>query len=91
MKLQLRLFSLFTMIAFVLMQTISFAQDTTGGTKTTNITTKTTTTETNTWYTEPWVWVVGAAVFIILIVAITRGNKSSSTTDRVTVTKEKGI
>ena len=26
------------------------------------------------WYTEPWMWAVGAAVFIIIIVAIIRGN-----------------
>jgi hypothetical protein len=25
------------------------------------------------WYTQPWVWVVGVAVFIVIIVAITRG------------------
>lgn len=24
------------------------------------------------WYTSPWVWVVGAAVFILLLVALTR-------------------
>ena len=25
------------------------------------------------WYSAPWVWVVGAAVFILLLVALTRG------------------
>lgn len=25
------------------------------------------------WYASPWVWIVGVAVFILLIVAITRG------------------
>lgn len=25
------------------------------------------------WYAQPWVWVVGVAVFIVIIVAITRG------------------
>ncbi|MGZ5246450.1 MAG: hypothetical protein ACXWV5_05310 [Flavitalea sp.] len=25
------------------------------------------------WYASPWVWVVGAAVFILLLVAILRG------------------
>ncbi len=43
------------------------------------------------WYASPWVWIVGAAVFIILLVALTSGGRSrrSSTTsgDRVTVTK----
>ena len=26
------------------------------------------------WYTSPWVWIVGAAVFILLLVALTRGS-----------------
>ena len=30
------------------------------------------------WYTQPWVWIVGAAVFIILIVALTRNNSRST-------------
>lgn len=28
------------------------------------------------WYTSPWVWVVGAAVFILLLVALLRGRGS---------------
>lgn len=28
-----------------------------------------------TWYASPWVWVVGAAVFILLLVALTRGGR----------------
>jgi hypothetical protein len=40
------------------------------------------------WYASPWVWVVGAAVFIILLVALTSGGRrSSGTSDKVTVTK----
>lgn len=27
------------------------------------------------WYEQPWAWVVGAAVFILLLVAILRGGK----------------
>jgi hypothetical protein len=30
------------------------------------------------WYTKPWVWVVGAAVFILLLVAILRGGNNKS-------------
>lgn len=26
------------------------------------------------WYAQPWVWIVGAAVFILLLVALLRGN-----------------
>jgi len=29
------------------------------------------------WYANPWVWIVGAAVFILLLVAIVRGGKTS--------------
>ena len=29
------------------------------------------------WYASPWVWIVGAAVFILLLVALLRSNKSS--------------
>jgi len=31
----------------------------------------------NDWYTQPWVWVVGAAVFILLLAAILRSNSTS--------------
>jgi hypothetical protein len=29
------------------------------------------------WYTAPWVWIVGGAVFILLLVALLRGNRRS--------------
>ncbi|MGE5521571.1 MAG: hypothetical protein ACM3VS_16720 [Candidatus Dadabacteria bacterium] len=29
----------------------------------------------STWYTSPWVWVIIAAVFILLLVALTRGRR----------------
>ena len=29
------------------------------------------------WYTQPWVWIVGAALFILLLVALLRGNNSA--------------
>ena len=38
------------------------------------------------WYASPWVWIVGAAVFIILLVALTSGGRSKRG-DRVTVSK----
>ena len=28
------------------------------------------------WYASPWVWIVGAAVFILLLVALLRGSGS---------------
>jgi hypothetical protein len=36
------------------------------------------TTSTSTWYASPWVWIVGAAVFILLLVALTSGSRNSS-------------
>ena len=41
------------------------------------------------WYASPWVWIVGAALFIILLVALTSGRSrgSSGSSDKVTVTK----
>jgi hypothetical protein len=41
------------------------------------------------WYASPWVWVVGAALFILLLVALTSGSRRSSagSSDKVTVTK----
>lgn len=50
-------------------------------------TTATSTTETNTWYTETWVWVAGAMVGILLIIALIRSSGNSGRTDKVTVTK----
>jgi hypothetical protein len=46
-------------------------------------------TGTTAWYTSPWVWVVGAAVFILLLVALlsNRGRDTVTTSDRVQVTK----
>ncbi len=29
--------------------------------------------DSGTWYSSPWVWIVGAAVFILLLVALLRG------------------
>ncbi len=30
------------------------------------------------WYANPWVWIVGAAIFILLLVAIVRGGGRTS-------------
>lgn len=32
----------------------------------------------NDWYTQPWVWVVGGAVFILLLVALLRSGSRRS-------------
>lgn len=38
------------------------------------------------WYASPWVWIVGAAVFILLLVALTSGG-SRDKSDRVVIKK----
>ena len=32
----------------------------------------------NDWYQQPWVWVVGGAVFILLLVALLRGGQKKN-------------
>ncbi len=32
----------------------------------------------NEWYQQPWVWIAGAAVFILLLVALLRGRSTKS-------------
>ncbi len=69
-------------LCMTLFSVICFAQD-----EVTSKVVKTTTT-TSTWYAQPWVWVVGAAVFILLLVALFRGGSSTSDrTESVTLTK----
>ncbi len=29
----------------------------------------------NNWYAQPWVWIVGGAVFVLLLVALLRGGR----------------
>lgn len=76
-------------VLFVLLamcQVLVWAQDSTS----TAVSTTTTRTTEQTWYTQPWVWIVGGAAFLLLIVALVRGNSggdNSGRTDRVTVTK----
>ena len=86
----LNLKQLFGLLMLCLVQTILWAQEgeAEGSTSTTKTSVKIT--EDTTWYTSPWVWVVGAAVFILLLVALTRGggSRSAGSSDRVTVTKE---
>jgi hypothetical protein len=50
----------------VLIGAISFAQDA-------KLDVNVNTDKGSNWYASPWVWVVGGAVFILLLVALTRG------------------
>lgn len=85
------------LFVFSLMQLVVLAQDSSGGessSTSSSSSTKISVTESENWYASPWVWVIGAALFILLLVALVRGNSSSRTTtadaartDKVTVTK----
>ena len=55
--------------AFISALTIAQEGGGTGGSLDVNVNTN----EGN-WYASPWVWIVGAAVFILLLVALTRGS-----------------
>lgn len=80
--------TIITLLIFNLIQTIIWAQDSAGTTTTT--TTKSVTRETTSFFTSPLVWVVGGAIFILLLVALLRGNRNkgdTGRTDKVTVTK----
>ena len=52
--------------------------------KTTQVDVTKTTTSSN-WYASPLVWIIGAAVFILLLVALTSGSRNRS--DRVVIKK----
>ena len=59
----------FSFVAVLFSTMVALAQE--GGGKDVNINVNT---KGNAWYSSPWVWVVGAAVFILLLVALTRGS-----------------
>jgi hypothetical protein len=71
-----------TMVLTMLLTMLGFwaaAQESggSGGASVNVSTTKATSTSSDGWYTSPWVWVVGAAVFILLLVALLN-NRSSN-------------
>lgn len=76
-----KIVNLILVFVLSLTSTLLWAQDSTGGGSSTTITTKETTTTTTEWYTEPWVWIVGGAVFIIILVALIRSNSNSDKTE----------
>jgi len=83
--------SFVTLLIFNFIQLAVLGQESEGSSSSTS-TTKTTitTTEQTDFWASPWVWVIGAAVFILLLVALLRGGSGRTTTaasDRVTVTK----
>ena len=76
----------FALIVLNLVQIVLWAQEeTTTSTKKVDVSVE----SSENWYASPWVWVIGAAVFILLLVALLGGKSRStdSSTDKVTNTK----
>ncbi|GAA4330387.1 hypothetical protein [Flaviaesturariibacter amylovorans] len=61
----------FSVLALIV-STLAWAQEEATKTVDVNINTK----SESAWYTSPVVWVIGAAVFILLLVALTRGRRA---------------
>ena len=86
-----------TLLVFTFFQLVLMAQDNGGsgsgsssGSSSSSTTTRSTEVNVTSedWYASPWVWAIGAAVFILLLVALLSGGRSRrGTTDSVRVTK----
>jgi hypothetical protein len=84
-----QVYKFFLVFLFSCMQVLVWAQDQQQSSSTQSSTTTKTTTET-VWYSQPWVWIAGGAVFIIILIALLRGNSSTSNTEsRTTVIKDR--
>ncbi len=72
------------LILFIMVNLVSFAQDTT-------YSTSTTTASEELWYLQPWVWVVGGVILLLLLIALFSGgkkkNNNNTRTDKVIITK----
>lgn len=62
----------FLLMVMLFTNVVAFAQE--EGANVVTKSTRTTSSSTTEWYSMPWVWVVGGAVFILLLTAILRGS-----------------
>lgn len=62
-------------ILLLTIQTAVFAQDAggSGGGVNVNISK-----DSGSWYAQPWIWIIGGAVFLLLLVALLRNNNSKN-------------
>ncbi len=61
--------SISAFILLLLVQVMAFAQDK-------KVDVNITTDKGGNWYAQPWVWIVGGAVFLLLLVALMRSNSN---------------
>ncbi len=61
--------SITAFILLLMVQVMAFAQDK-------KVDVDITTDKGGNWYAQPWVWIVGGAVFLLLLVALMRGNSN---------------
>ena len=62
-----------SILVLCFVQATVWAQDNGGGAVNVKITK-----DNGTWYAQPWVWIVGGAVFLLLLVALLRNNNSKN-------------
>ncbi|HEY0750722.1 MAG TPA: hypothetical protein VGD26_06190 [Chitinophagaceae bacterium] len=84
--------SIYALMILLLVQVTVLGQEEGSSTTTTSSSTdiKISETTSENWYASPWVWIAGAAVFILLLVALLRGGGDKTVTrdtDRVVVKK----
>jgi hypothetical protein len=85
-----QVYKFFLVFLFSCMQVLVWAQDQQQSSSSQSSSTTTKTTSETVWYTQPWVWIAGGAVFIIILIALLRGNSSTSNTEsRTTVIKDR--
>jgi hypothetical protein len=60
---------------FILNTQIGFGQNPAREKIDVNINTNGSGTDTSGWYAQPWVWVVGVAIFVLLVIMLTRSPK----------------
>lgn len=91
-QLSFNLRSAFLLSFFCLFQIVVFGQDSSVTSSTTTSSTKVSIEEgAADWYTSPWVWVAGAAVFILLLIALLRGGGDRTVDRKDTVVHKETI
>ena len=86
----------FVMLFLSLFSLVLWGQEEGSGGESTTTTTTTRSTSVNVtdtagdWYTSPWVWVIGAAVFILLLVALLSNRRSDTVRVSKTVERDHG-